>query len=89
MNLHKELPFIPIPILKSSHAQTFLGSLMHLGVDPQSVTRYISMSDGDEIAVEISTPADWNPQGGLTVLLVHGLCGSHRSTYLVRMTKRL
>ncbi|MEM8628918.1 MAG: alpha/beta fold hydrolase [Chlamydiota bacterium] len=87
--MHKELPFIPFPILKSSHAQTFLGSLMHLGVDPQSVTRYISMSDGDEIAVEISTPAGWNPQGGLTVLLVHGLCGSHRSTYLVRMTKRL
>lgn len=87
--MYKELPFVPHPILYNSHVQTFFGSLMYLGREPLSVTRYISMSDGDEIAVEISTPPHWNPNGGKTALLVHGLCGSHRSTYLVRITKKL
>ncbi len=87
--MHRELPFKPFPFLKGSHAQTFIGTFLQWGKEPKSTTKYISLSDGDEIAVEISTPSEWNPDGGLTAILAHGLCGSHKSSYLVRLTRNL
>lgn len=87
--MYKKLPFKPFPILQSSHIQTFIGSCTYWCKEPISTTKFISLSDGDEIAVEISTPKDWNPNRGLSVLMVHGLCGSHRSSYLIRLTNKL
>jgi predicted alpha/beta-fold hydrolase len=44
------------------------------------------MSDGDQVALEVSTPRTWRPDAP-TVVLVHGLGGSHRSTYVVRLAR--
>jgi len=56
--------------------------------EPESVTRYVDLPDGDKIALEFSTPEGWTPDKP-TVFMIHGLCGSHKSTYLVRMARKL
>lgn len=86
--MHRELPFDPFPFISGSHPQTIIGSFLNWHSEPSSITRLIPLSDGDKIAIEVTTPHDWKPTNR-TVIMVHGLCGSHRSGYLVRMTKRL
>ncbi len=84
----RELPFEPFPLFSGSHPQTILGIFFNWNDEPPSQKRYVTLSDGDKIVIEITTPQHWTPES-LTVVMVHGLCGSHRSSYLVRMTKRL
>ncbi len=55
---------------------------------PLSVQKLVLLPDGDKISLEITTPVSWKPTD-MTVFFVHGLCGSHKSPYLVRMTRRL
>lgn len=86
--MNYELPFEPFFLLSGPHHQTILGSLIYYFFDPASEQRIIDLPDGDKLSVEISMPKGWKANG-LTVILVHGLCGSHRSPYLVRMVKRL
>lgn len=86
--MNYELPFEPFFLLSGPHHQTILGSLIYNFFDPASEQRIIDLPDGDKLSVEISMPKGWKANG-LTVILVHGLCGSHRSPYLVRMVKRL
>jgi uncharacterized protein len=86
--MNNELPFEPFFLLSGPHHQTILSSFIYYFSDPLSEKRIIDLSDGDKLSVEISTPKGWK-SNALTVVLVHGLCGSHRSPYLVRMVKRL
>ncbi len=84
-----ELEFTPFPYLLNPHAQTILGSILgRWSTEPPSLEKLISLPDGDQISLQITTPKKWKANHP-TVLLVHGLCGSHRSPYLVRMAKRL
>lgn len=86
--MNHELPFEPFFLLSGPHHQTILGSLIHFFIDPSSERRLIDLRCKDKISLEISTPKGWK-MNDLTVIMVHGLCGSHRSPYLVRMVKRL
>ncbi|MDE3055070.1 MAG: alpha/beta fold hydrolase [Verrucomicrobiota bacterium] len=54
--------------------------------EPPSEQLLVRLEDGDHISLEVTTPPSWKETDG-TVLLVHGLCGSHRSPNLVRMAK--
>lgn len=67
--------------------QTILGSV-NWPREPISRRKLVTLPDGDQISLEISKPENWMVHAP-TVLLIHGLCGSHRSSYLVRMAKRL
>lgn len=86
--MSQELPFEPFPFFTDPHKQTIINSFFNLLFEPPSERKLVHLPDGDKISLEISTPREWKPTD-LTVLLVHGLCGSHRSPNLVRMTKRL
>jgi uncharacterized protein len=86
--VHRELFFEPFPFFSGSHQQTILGSFLNWYTEPDSETLFVPLKDGDKIAIEVTTPKNWTPYS-LTVVMVHGLCGSHRSRYLVRMTKKL
>ena len=55
---------------------------------PKSQQKLVRLPDGDRISLEITTPKKWIPSD-LTVVFVHGLCGSHKSPNLVRMAKKL
>src|SRR5262249_25314466 len=46
---------------------------------------FVTLPDGDRLALHDSVPASWRP-GGRIVVLVHGLGGSHQSRYMERLT---
>src|SRR5690554_3477872 len=81
-------PFRPLPLLSNPHLQTVLANGLSLAREPRSTTRVVSLPDGDRLAMEVSTPAAWRA-GAPSAALVHGLCGSHRSTYMVRLAAKL
>ena len=84
----KELPFEPCLFLGNPHQQGYFSTLISWGKAPISTPQIIPLSDGDKLVMEITTPEGWEP-GDPIVLAIHGLCGSHQSTYLVRMVQRL
>lgn len=85
--MSQELPFDPFPLFDSPHRQTIVGSLLNFLFEPVSVRKLVTLPDGDQISLEITTPPNWKPTD-LTVFLVHGLCGSHKSPYLIRLANR-
>jgi hypothetical protein len=84
----QELPFDPFPFLDDPNQQTILSSMFNLQIEPLSERKLVTLPDGDRISLEVTTPKGWEP-ADRTVLMVHGLCGSHRSPNLVRMAKKL
>src|SRR5436853_322217 len=91
MSSRDSLPFEfrPLPLLRNPHVQTVLGNLWQ-GPIPAfpSRARKLLLPDGDCLVLHDSLPTGWRP-GIPTALLVHGLGGSHRSGYMLRMTARL
>ncbi len=83
-----ELPFEPFSLLRGTHQQTIISSFLHLEKDPKSHRMMVTLPDLDSIALEVTTPKGWKPTDP-TVVMIHGLSGSHRSPYLIRMTKKL
>jgi len=84
----QELPFEPFSLFRDPHRQTIVNSFCNFFTDPPSDTHIVRLPDGDRLATEITTPWGWK-DSDVTVVLVHGLCGSHQSPNLVRMAKRL
>jgi hypothetical protein len=79
--------FSPHPLLANGHLQTFAGLCGQLGPE-QATRRIITLTDGDQVVIHDDQPLNWKP-GQRVALLVHGLCGSHRSSYLVRIAAKL
>jgi predicted alpha/beta-fold hydrolase len=77
-----------LPFLANAHLQTIVASQLYLPLEPPSVTRLVPLPDGDHIALEVATPAAWQPEQA-TVVMVHGLCGCHRSPYMMRLAYKL
>ncbi len=86
--MNEELDFTPIPFFKKSFPQTLMGSFPAVQRGPHSETRFILLPDKDYLAIEVTTPKKWKKTDP-TVVLVHGLCGSHKSACLVRLAKKL
>lgn len=84
----QELPFDPYPFLEDPHKQTIISSMFNFLFEPFSEQKLITLPDGDKISLEITTPRGWKPTD-LSVFMVHGLCGSHKSPYIVRLAKHL
>lgn len=81
--------FRPLPsVFANPHAQTLLGNLVSLAKAPPAGTVRVALEDGDALALEVSTPPGWAGSDP-TVVLVHGLGGSHESTYMVRLAAKL
>ena len=80
--------FKPLLGIKNPHAQTLLGYGLGKQSNPISQTEFVKLSDGDEIALEVSTPLNWSTSGQI-VLLMPGTGGSHLSPYMIRMANRL
>ena len=85
---HHRLTFDPFPLLVDRHVQTIIGAQISLAISPPSTTRVILLPDGDQLALEVSTPPAWQPPDP-TVVLIHGLCGCHASSYMIRMAHKL
>lgn len=74
--------------LASGHLQT-IWQLRELDITFPATTRHqVDLPDGDAIVIHDDAPVDWKPDG-LSVLLIHGLCGSHASPYMLRFARAL
>jgi predicted alpha/beta-fold hydrolase len=82
------LTFVPLPLLANRHLQTIVAAQVYWPIEPPSVTSLVHLQDGDHIALEVSTPRQWSVDHP-TVVMVHGLCGCHRSPYMIRMARKL
>ncbi|MCK4934682.1 MAG: alpha/beta fold hydrolase [Simkaniaceae bacterium] len=80
--------FKPFPLLTGCHFQTIIASLLLFNIKPKSKTEYVEVSCGDRLAMEVYVPKTWK-ETDVTVVMIHGYSGSHRSPYLIRMTKKL
>jgi hypothetical protein len=81
--------FRPLPLLRNGHLQTALAFFIK-GSPLRRPTRVerVELPDGDKLLLYDSAPPGWNPTDP-TTLLVHGLGGCHRSSYLQRTARRL
>lgn len=83
------IEFRPNPLLAGGHRQTlaacYVASGAQLGDTRQ---RRIALDDGDQLVLHDDCPRGWQP-GAPVALLVHGLCGSHQSRYVVRIAGKL
>ncbi len=75
------------PLIKSSYYQTMIGSLIDFEPELPSKTHVVKLRDGDLLALEITTPLNWK-KDDWTVLMIHGLCGSHKSHYMKRIARK-
>ncbi len=80
--------FRPLPLLTNPHAQTIVATKLTFACEPPSTTQLVKLPDGDMIALEVSTPQGWQPHDP-TVVMLHGLCGCHRSPYMQRLARKL
>lgn len=82
-------PFRPHRLVPGGHAQTLVA---HLFPGPQQPHRafqkVVRLPDGDSVAVHDDCPPGWSTGDPVTVL-VHGLSGCHRSSYMVRIARKL
>lgn len=88
MTRFKILDFKPLFGLWSKHLQMIVSAYSFSGKAPPSESWLVDVGNGDKLSCEVSTPPNWNANGK-TVLLIHGLGGSHRSRYMVRMARKL
>jgi len=80
----KRLTFCPLPGLSNCHLQTVLSTYFPSGSAPPSERWLVPIGNGDHLACEVSSP----PHANETVVLVHGLGGSHQSKYMVRLARK-
>jgi predicted alpha/beta-fold hydrolase len=87
INKIEHLAFRPLIGLASPHLQTILACYGQAGKPAPSISQLFTLEDGDKLCCEISTPLQWTPQQS-TILLIHGLGGSHSSGYMIRLSRK-
>lgn len=81
--------FRPARGLWGAHLQTLWGTIFPARTRITGTTeRRLRLDDGDLIVMHDNSAPTWQ-RGDHTVLLMHGLCGSHQSGYMVRLTNHL
>ena len=80
--------FTPFPLFFSRHAQTIGAAFLSFGRDLELQRRFVHLYDGEKLTLEVATPIQWLEHEP-TVVMVHGLCGSYQSHYLIRIAKKL
>ncbi len=81
------LNFRPLLGITSRHLQTIIPAFRSIDLPPASTPWYVDLSGGDRLACEMSTPTEWQPTDP-TVVMLHGLGGSHEAKYMIRMAKK-
>lgn len=82
------LPEYRNELTASGYWNTVLGSFGLPLADPPSKEVKIALDNGDVLSCWDAIPLAWK-RGDPLVVLVHGMAGSHRSRYMVRLSRRL
>lgn len=88
MPVFQWLDFKPFRGFSSKHLQTILPSLKFREKPPESFQWIIGMGDDDYLSCEVSQPKNWKPCDR-TILLLHGLGGSHSGQYMIRIARKI
>src|SRR6185369_10360703 len=86
-------PFRPHPFIRGGHLQTIAGAYLPHGLKFGAKTHQVSLADGDCLALHEDDLGDSlspeHPTPSPTVILLHGLAGSHQSGYMLRASAKL
>lgn len=77
----------PLLGISSPFIQTVIPYFFYPGKEPPSESMIISLKDGDSLYCLLTTPPSWKPHEK-TIVIVHGLGGSHQSNYMVRLCRK-
>lgn len=82
--------FRPHRLFRTGHLQTLAGAFWggDRGLHLPSVRYEVPLPDSDTLILHEDTPVKWMPEQP-AVLLVHGVGGSHQSSYMVRVAHEL
>lgn len=81
-------PFRPHPLIRGGHLQTIATTLQRpLSLLSGAVERRVDLSDGDAVVLHDACPAGWR-SGDPSLLIIHGLCGCHATSYMTRLAER-
>ncbi len=81
--------FRPFWFLESPHLQTVASFFSPIKPAKNPTQRYVvRLPDNDRLVIHDNIPKKWIT-GDRIVILLHGLCGSHRSTYMRRVGEKL
>ncbi len=81
-------PFEPHPLFRSGHAQTLAGAYLPGQFYPYRARQHhVTLADGDLLVLHDDQPAEWR-DGDESVVLIHGLGGTHQSGYMQRIAGR-
>ncbi|MDA1053928.1 MAG: alpha/beta fold hydrolase [Planctomycetota bacterium] len=82
-------PFTPHRLLCNGHLQTVAGIVLRGTRRPcRAVPHPVLLPDGDVTILHDDRPDAWQPTSP-TAILLHGLTGSHQSSYMVQAAARL
>lgn len=81
-------PFKPLFFLNGPHAQTLGCHLISRWPNPPSETSWVTLSDGDQMTLEVSESSLKHKRTPVVVLMP-GTSGSHLSSYMKRLTHKL
>lgn len=81
--------FVPFPLMSSGSLQTIAGAyLPHRQDFKDSEFFKVPLGNLDYTICAVDRPEAWEP-GGPVAFLIHGLAGTHQSSYMVRLARRL
>lgn len=81
--------FRPHPLLRNGHAQTIAAAYLPAPRAAGTARQHqVEVPDGDRVVLHDDCPATWQA-GDRVALMIHGLSGSHGSSYMIRLATRL
>ncbi len=82
-------PFVPHRFYRNAHVQTIFG-LFHsrIKVAYQAEQHSLRLPDNDMLILHDDCPDSWRPEDRVVIML-HGLNGCHRSSYMIRLVHKL
>jgi len=81
--------FRPHPLLRQGDIHTIVASYLHVPMARAAAhVHLVHLGDGDRVVLEDDRPGTWQA-GSRVALFLHGLAGSSRSPYCLRIAKKL
>jgi hypothetical protein len=74
--------------MSSKHLQMIISNFIPANKPPPSTQLLVGIGNEDKLSCEVSTPLDWK-KNDKTIVLIHGLGGSHESRYMVRIAAKM
>ena len=82
------LRFRSHPLIRGGHLQTLATTFFHSPELESSTQRHqVCLGDGDQLVMHDDCPPGWSAAQP-RLLMIHGLCGSHRTSYMARLATR-